>query len=76
MCLVEFAGTTLPNSASVGLHELVGFEPVGVYRSAGYKFDAWHDVGWWQRALFESDAPPEPTWDLAEVVASIDWAAY
>jgi L-amino acid N-acyltransferase YncA len=46
-----FAGISLPNAASVGLHESFGFEPVGVYRNAGFKFGAWHDVGWWQRPL-------------------------
>lgn len=46
-----FAGIALPNDASVGLHEAMGFEPVGVYREVGRKFDAWHDVGWWQRLL-------------------------
>lgn len=46
-----FAGIALPNKASVALHEAMGFEPVGIYREAGRKFDAWHDVGWWQRLL-------------------------
>lgn len=46
-----FAGIALPNDASVGLHEAVGFTPVGVYREVGYKFGKWHDVGWWQRLL-------------------------
>ena len=46
-----FAGIALPNDASVGLHEAMGFEPVGIYREVGRKFDAWHDVGWWQRLL-------------------------
>ena len=46
-----FAGIALPNQASVGLHEAMGFEPIGIYREVGRKFDAWHDVGWWQRLL-------------------------
>lgn len=46
-----FAGIALPNKASVGLHEAMGFEPVGIYREVGQKFGAWHDVGWWQRLL-------------------------
>ena len=46
-----YAGITLPNPASVGLHEALGFQPVGVYQAVGYKLGAWHDVGWWQRAL-------------------------
>jgi phosphinothricin acetyltransferase len=56
-----FAGITLPNPASVGLHEAMGFTPVGVYRSVGFKLDRWHDVGWWQLPLgpFPSD-PGEP----------------
>ena len=52
-----FAGISLPNAASVGLHENFGFEPVGVYRNAGFKFDAWHDVGWWQKPLRNYAAP-------------------
>ncbi|KGB55958.1 N-acetyltransferase GCN5 [Sphingopyxis sp. LC81] len=46
-----FAGIALPNEASVGLHEAMGFDLVGIYREVGRKFDAWHDVGWWQRLL-------------------------
>ncbi|MFC3225745.1 arsinothricin resistance N-acetyltransferase ArsN1 family B [Marinibaculum pumilum] len=46
-----FAGIALPNPGSVALHEAVGFTPVGIYREVGFKFDRWHDVGWWQRLL-------------------------
>jgi phosphinothricin acetyltransferase len=53
-----FAGIALPNAASVGLHEALGFRPVGVFRNAGFKDGAWRDVGWWQRPL--RDAPPAP----------------
>jgi L-amino acid N-acyltransferase YncA len=45
------AGITQPNAASVALHESVGFRPVGLYRSVGYKLGGWHDVGWWQLEL-------------------------
>ncbi len=57
------AGVTLPNEASVGLHESFGFELVGVYRRIGFKHGAWWDVGWWQLALREpGDGPPaEPS---------------
>lgn len=51
-----YAGITLPNEASMALHRSVGFEPVGVFRSIGYKFGAWHDVAWAQRRL--RDGPP------------------
>jgi phosphinothricin acetyltransferase len=38
----------LPNDPSVGLHERHGFVRVGRLLEAGYKWDAWHDVGLWQ----------------------------
>jgi phosphinothricin acetyltransferase len=46
-----YAGIALPNDASIALHEAVGFTKVGVYHEVGWKFDAWHDVGWWQKVL-------------------------
>jgi L-amino acid N-acyltransferase YncA len=55
-----YAGIALPNPASVGIHEALGFVPVGVYRGVGYKFGAWHDVGWWQLALRPKTEPPTP----------------
>lgn len=48
---MAMAGITLPNEASVRLHEGMGFRPVGVYREVGFKFGRWHDVGWWQRRI-------------------------
>src|SRR5882757_8824392 len=56
-----FAGITLPNPASVGLHESLWFRPVAVFHGVGYKFGRWLDVGWWQRDLQpERDGPAEP----------------
>ena len=54
------AGITLPNDASVALHEGLGFAPVGVYRQIGWKAGAWRDVGWWQLDL-DPEAPGAPT---------------
>ena len=54
-----YAGVVLPNEASTRLHEALGFRPVGVYCSVGYKRGRWHDVAWWQRPLQpDSSAPP------------------
>jgi len=44
-------GISLPNDASVRLHEKLGFEKVGHFREVGYKFDRWVDVGYWQLIL-------------------------
>ena len=57
-----YAGITLPNPASIGLHEAMGFTRVGVYRGVGYKLGAWHDVMWLERALAPRQTdPPVPT---------------
>ena len=57
-CAVH-AGVTLPNAASVGLHEAFGFVPIARYPKVGHKLGAWHDVGWWQLELHPLDqAPP------------------
>jgi L-amino acid N-acyltransferase YncA len=53
-----FAGITLPNDASVGLHEAMGFVPVGIFRRVGFKHGRWHDVGWWQRTLAQPPSTP------------------
>jgi phosphinothricin acetyltransferase len=56
-----YAGITLPNSGSEGLHQSVGFQPVGVFPHVGYKLGRWLDVGWWWLQLQpEIDAPPDP----------------
>lgn len=65
-----FAGVALPNEASVGLHESLGFEPVGVYESVGYKLEGWHDVGWWQLRLQHPESPPSQPISFAEVQGS------
>jgi phosphinothricin acetyltransferase len=52
------AGITLPNPASVGLHEALGFRPVAVFPRVGWKRGAWHDVGYWQLELRERQGPP------------------
>jgi phosphinothricin acetyltransferase len=70
-----YAGATLPNPGSVGLHESVGFTPIGVYRNVGYKLGAWHDVGWWELALQPSRPDPSPPKSLAEVQRNPSWAA-
>jgi len=44
-------GVSLPNAASVALHERLGFEAVGAFREVGWKFGRWIDVGYWQARL-------------------------
>jgi L-amino acid N-acyltransferase YncA len=52
-----FGGITLPNEASVRLHESLGFVPMGSYKNVGHKMGQWRDVGYWQKTLQPLRAP-------------------
>ncbi len=56
------AGITLPNPASVALHERLGFAQTGLGREVGWKLGAWRDVGYYQLELAPAPAgrPPDP----------------
>lgn len=41
-------GITLPNPASVSLHEKFGMQKVAHFKEVGFKFEQWLDVGYWQ----------------------------
>ena len=56
-----YGGITLPNAASIGLHEACGFKPIGIYPEVGFKFGKWHGVGWWGLDLPASCAPEHPS---------------
>jgi phosphinothricin acetyltransferase len=43
------AGITLPNQASIALHERVGFTLSGTMHAVGRKFDRYWDVGWYEK---------------------------
>ncbi|WP_035611677.1 arsinothricin resistance N-acetyltransferase ArsN1 family B [Haloferula sp. BvORR071] len=70
-----YAGITLPNPGSVGIHESMGFEPVGIYKQVGYKFGAWHDVGWWSLALRPLDPEPAAPFLAPSLRDSAEWQA-
>jgi phosphinothricin acetyltransferase len=46
-----YAGITLPNDASEGLHRSFGFYRYGVSRQTGRKLGRYWDVAWYERAL-------------------------
>ncbi len=68
-----YAGVTLPNPSSVGLHESMGFQPVGVYHAVGYKLGAWHDVGWWELTLQARPADPAEPRAVSAVQGTAAW---
>jgi L-amino acid N-acyltransferase YncA len=42
---------SLPNAASIGLHEKLGFRKIGQFMEVGWKFGRWIDVGYWELML-------------------------
>jgi len=41
------------NASSVGVHEALGFEPVGTIRNCGWKFERWLDIVLMDKAIGE-----------------------
>ena len=65
----------VPNPASVGLHERLGFRCGAVLPALGFKHGRWHDVGWWHLELQSlSDPPPAPC-RLPAIVGTPAWNA-
>lgn len=50
---VAMGGISLPNPASVALHESFGMQKVAHFKEVGFKFEKWVDVGYWQGMLDE-----------------------
>jgi phosphinothricin acetyltransferase len=66
-----FAGITLPNDASVGLHQAMGFQLVGEYKNVGFKLGRWHDTSWWQLPLAPTQNPPEEPLNWRDLVPEL-----
>ena len=41
-------GISLPNDASIALHEKFGFKKIAQFKEVGFKFKKWIDVGYWE----------------------------
>lgn len=52
------AGITLPNPASIALHEKLGFTPCATYRETGFKLGHWRTVQVFARDLAPRLNPP------------------
>jgi phosphinothricin acetyltransferase len=48
---LAIGGITLPNAASIALHEKFGMKKVAHFKEIGFKFNKWLDVGYWQKTL-------------------------
>jgi L-amino acid N-acyltransferase YncA len=46
------------NAASIGVHEALGFQKVGVIQSCGWKFGQWLDIVLMEKAIGAGDSTP------------------
>ena len=51
---------TMPNEKSAALHHSLGFTDAGIWHNSGFKFGAWRDVAWFEKAILAYSVPPEP----------------
>lgn len=61
---------TLPGTASVAMHEAMGFTSAGVWRQCGYKLGQWWDVGVWQKELQVAASPPRAVTPFPEMAGA------
>jgi L-amino acid N-acyltransferase YncA len=62
------AGATMPNDASVRLHDSLAFKRVGLFENVGYKFGRWHDTMWWVKQIGAYAVPAPDTIPLSAAV--------
>ncbi len=55
-----FAIITIPNPASIRLHEKLGFKKCGLLSEAGWKFNAYHSIAIYQMELNNEPGVPSP----------------
>lgn len=58
---------TVPNPASMKLHEKLGFTVMGIQTRAGFKLGAWHDVAWLHKPLGSFEGTPAPVVPFCEL---------
>jgi phosphinothricin acetyltransferase len=68
-----FGLISLPNPASVALHESVGFKAKTVFQHIGFKSGAWRSVGWWELALSESQEEPDDPVNVQTLRGTARW---
>ena len=67
------AGATVPNQSSERLHARMGFQLIGRYPAAGYKFGAWHDVVFWYLPLRSLPPTAPPLINVNELTKDPQW---
>lgn len=67
------AGATVPNTATERFHKRMGFQEVGRFPAAGFKFGKWHDVVFWRLLLAPLPVQPRELIPLNEIIGTEDW---
>lgn len=68
-----YAGIALPNEKSVGFHESFGFKLVGIFQNVGYKFNKWHDVGWFGLTISEYSKNPDTPKTIQQIIGTPEY---
>ncbi len=69
-----YGAVTVPNPASERLHESLGFRRLGNFVNTGFKMGKWLDVAWFEKAINDYPANPEPFLPFPEVEkAAVQW---
>jgi phosphinothricin acetyltransferase len=67
------AGITLPNPASIALHERAGFTPVGIFRGIGFKQGEWRDVAWYEAEVQPERSNPGEPLPVTRIQDTAEW---
>ena len=62
-----YAGVSLPNPASIALHERFGFKRVAHFTEQGRKFGRYWDVAWYEKPLGAPDARSKSPGNLSAI---------
>lgn len=65
-----YAGVTVPNEKSEGLHTSLGFEVIGDFKNIGFKQGKWHDVRWLVLHLTAHGAHPSPPLPMESITGT------
>jgi L-amino acid N-acyltransferase YncA len=57
---IAVAVITLPNDPSIRMHERIGYREAGRLPAIGWKFNRWHDIGYWSLDLGGEDPIHRP----------------
>jgi phosphinothricin acetyltransferase len=67
-----FAGVVMPNLKSIGLHQALGFEEIGLFKNIGFKLGSWHSAQWFQKSLGQTELIPKQPKSILEISGSAE----